>query len=98
VLVGLEGLRFTPDAVAAEEAVRSGAAVAAFLLPPTDAATIRSVIDDGDRLPQKSTFFWPKPRTGLLIRPHDAADENAPASNRPRRVVGATPPPAAPAS
>jgi hypothetical protein len=78
--------------------VRSGAAVAAYLLPPTDAATIRSVIDDGDRLPQKSTFFWPKPRTGLLIRPHDAADEKAPASNRPRRVVGATPPPAAPAS
>jgi uncharacterized protein (DUF1015 family) len=41
------------------------------------------VIDDGDRLPQKSTFFWPKPRTGLVIRPHDVADENAPASNRP---------------
>ena len=98
VLDGLEGLRFTPDAVAAEEAVRNGAAVAAYLLPPTDAATIRSVIDGGDRLPQKSTFFWPKPRTGLVIRPHDAADENAPASNRPRRVVGATPPPAAPAS
>jgi len=62
-------LRFTPDAFEAEAAVRSGAAVAAYLLPPTDAATIRSVVDRGDRLPQKSTFFWPKPRTGLVIRP-----------------------------
>jgi uncharacterized protein (DUF1015 family) len=71
-LSGLDAeLRFTPDAFEAEAAVRSGAAVAAYLLPPTDASTIRAVIDRGDRLPQKSTFFWPKPRTGLVIRPLD---------------------------
>jgi uncharacterized protein (DUF1015 family) len=64
-------LRFTPDAFEAEAAVRSGAAVASYLLPPTDAATIRSVVDRGDLLPEKSTFFWPKPRTGLVIRPLD---------------------------
>jgi uncharacterized protein (DUF1015 family) len=64
-------LRFTPDAVDAEEAVRTGAAVAAYLLPPTDASRIRDVIDRGERLPQKSTFFWPKPRTGLVLRPLD---------------------------
>jgi uncharacterized protein (DUF1015 family) len=72
VLAGLDDeLRFTPDAFEAEAAVRSSDAVAAYLLPPTDAATIRSVVDRGDRLPQKSTFFWPKPRTGLVIRPLD---------------------------
>jgi uncharacterized protein (DUF1015 family) len=71
-LAGLDGeLAFTPDAVAAEEAVRQGRAVAAYFLPSTDAATIRTVVDRGERLPQKSTFFWPKPRTGLVIRPHD---------------------------
>ena len=64
-------LRFTPDAVEAEDAVRNGEAVAAFFLPPTDAARIRDVIDRGERLPRKSTFFWPKPRTGLVIRPLD---------------------------
>jgi site-specific recombinase XerD len=32
---------------------------------------IPSIVDRGDRLPQKSTFFWPKPRTGLVIRPLD---------------------------
>jgi uncharacterized protein (DUF1015 family) len=64
-------LRFTPDAVEAEDAVRSRKAVAAFFLPPTDAARIREVIDRGERLPRKSTFFWPKPRTGLVLRPLD---------------------------
>jgi uncharacterized protein (DUF1015 family) len=64
-------LRFTPDAVEAEEAVRTGEAVAAYLLPPTDASRIRHVIDRGERLPEKSTFFWPKPRTGLVLRPLD---------------------------
>jgi uncharacterized protein (DUF1015 family) len=72
VLPGLDGgLRFTPDAVAAEEAVRDRTAVAAYFLPATDAATIRSVVDGGGQLPQKSTFFWPKPRTGLVIRRHE---------------------------
>ena len=60
-------LRFTPDAVEAEDAVRNREAVAAFFLPPTDAARIRDVIDRGERLPRKSTFFWPKPRTGLVL-------------------------------
>ena len=63
-------LRFTPDAVEAEDAVRNREAVAAYFLPPTDAARIRDVIDRGER-PRKSTFFWPKPRTGLVLRPLD---------------------------
>ena len=62
-------LRFVPDAVQAEEAVRTGQAVAAFFLPPTKVQRIRAVIDLGRRLPQKSTYFWPKPRTGFVIRP-----------------------------
>jgi uncharacterized protein (DUF1015 family) len=65
-------LRFTADAVAAEDAVRRGDAVASYFLPATDTATIRAVVEAGDRLPQKSTFFWPKPRTGLILRAHEA--------------------------
>ena len=64
-------LAFTPDAVRAEEAVRCGEASAAFFLPPTTAGRIRSAIDRAQRLPQKSTYFWPKPRTGMVIRPFD---------------------------
>jgi hypothetical protein len=66
-------LRFTPNAAAAVEAVREGRARAALLLPTTSAERIREVVARGERLPEKSTFFWPKPRTGMVIRPLDAA-------------------------
>lgn len=64
-------VRFTHDAAEAEALVRSGAAAIAYLLPPTSAARIRSVVEAGRRLPQKSTYFWPKPRTGMVLRPLD---------------------------
>ena len=50
---------------------RSGEAVAAYLLPPTTPDRIRTVIERGERLPQKSTYFWPKPRTGMVMMPLD---------------------------
>lgn len=66
---GLGEVRFVPDAVVAEDAVRHGQADLALFLPPADISRIRAVIERGGRLPQKSTYFWPKPRTGLVIRP-----------------------------
>jgi uncharacterized protein (DUF1015 family) len=66
-----EALAFTHDAVEAEDAVRLGGAAAAYILPRTNAMRIRAVIDRGERLPQKSTFFWPKPRSGMVIRAFD---------------------------
>lgn len=66
-----EALRFTPDASAAVTAVREGEAVAAYLLPPTSPERIHTVVERGGRLPQKSTYFWPKPRTGMVLMPLD---------------------------
>jgi uncharacterized protein (DUF1015 family) len=68
-LVAAEALRFVPDAEIAADAVRNGGAVAAYLLPPTTPERIRAVIERGERLPQKSTYFWPKPRTGMIMMP-----------------------------
>jgi uncharacterized protein (DUF1015 family) len=94
VLAGCDDeLRFTPDPVEAEEAVRAGEAVAAYFLPATSATRIRSVVDGGGRLPQKSTFFWPKPRTGLVIRPFEV--DERPEAEGPGAL---TPPWRAPAS
>ncbi|HEX2025741.1 MAG TPA: DUF1015 domain-containing protein [Actinomycetota bacterium] len=62
-------LRFVPDAVLAEAAVRDGSADMALFLPPARVANVRSVVARGERLPQKSTYFWPKPRTGTVLRP-----------------------------
>ncbi len=50
-------LRYVADPAAAEAAVRSGEATAAFFLPATTPSRIWSVIHRGERLPQKSTFF-----------------------------------------
>jgi uncharacterized protein (DUF1015 family) len=49
--------------------VRTGQAVAAYLLPPTHPDRILAAVERGDRLPRKSTFFWPKPRTGMIMMP-----------------------------
>jgi uncharacterized protein (DUF1015 family) len=64
-----EALRFTHDAADAERAVLTGEAIAAYVLPTTTPARVLAAIEHGDRLPRKSTFFWPKPRTGMLFMP-----------------------------
>jgi uncharacterized protein (DUF1015 family) len=64
-------LRFVHDASSACTSVEEGEALAAWLLPPTTTERIREVIDRGERLPQKSTYFWPKPRTGMVMMPVD---------------------------
>ncbi len=73
-----DALAYVPDAERAVAQVRSGVAVAAWLLPPTTTERIRSVVERGDRLPQKSTYFWPKPRTGLVMMPLDPALTTSP--------------------
>jgi uncharacterized protein (DUF1015 family) len=49
---------------------RDGADMA-FLLDPTPVAEIAAVAADGDVMPQKSTYFYPKALTGLIINPHE---------------------------
>ena len=50
-------------------AVSSGAAAAGVLLRPVSIAEIRRTADEGLLMPPKSTFFTPKLRTGLVVRP-----------------------------
>ncbi len=78
-----DALRFTHDAADADEVVRDGQASVAYLLPATTPARIRAVVDRGDRLPRKSTFFWPKPRTGMLLMPLDPATTRRSTASRP---------------
>lgn len=51
------------------ERVRSGEFQAGFLLRPVTVEQILEIADGGERMPPKSTFFHPKPRTGVVIRP-----------------------------
>jgi uncharacterized protein (DUF1015 family) len=43
----------------------------AFLLEGTPVADIVAVARDGDVMPQKSTYFYPKPLSGLVLNPHE---------------------------
>jgi hypothetical protein len=47
----------------------SATASVALLLDPTPAAEIVAVAADGDVMPQKSTYIYPKALTGLVINP-----------------------------
>jgi uncharacterized protein (DUF1015 family) len=69
-------LAFTMDATEAIAWVDAGAAPtgdlaasAALLLDPTPASEIVAVAADGDVMPQKSTYIYPKALTGLVINP-----------------------------
>jgi hypothetical protein len=57
------------DAVAA---VERGEADAAWLLEGTPVPSIQAVAREGDVMPQKSTYFYPKALTGLVINPLEA--------------------------
>ena len=66
-----DAVRFTHDAddAAAGDLLRRRRG---GLLPAADdAGAVRAVIERGERLPRKSTFFWPKPRTGMVLMPVD---------------------------
>ena len=42
-----------------------------MLLRAVDPATLCAVADGGERLPQKTTYFYPKVPAGLVIRSLD---------------------------
>jgi uncharacterized protein (DUF1015 family) len=71
-----DALAFTHDAEEADGAVREDRASAAYFLPPTTPDRIRDVVARGERLPRKSTFFWPKPRTGMVMMPLDRVERS----------------------
>lgn len=48
--------------------VESGEAQAGFLLRPVTVARLTAAAHAGVRLPEKTTFFYPKPVTGLVFR------------------------------
>lgn len=71
--VGIEDVHFQHGAALAREAVDSGDADAAVLLRPVSVARIAATARGGRLMPPKSTFFNPKPRTGMVFRELDPA-------------------------
>jgi uncharacterized protein (DUF1015 family) len=69
--LALDGVSFTPSAVEAEDAVQSGRAGAALLVRAPTIEQIEAVARAGRTMPEKSTYFYPKLTSGLLLAPFD---------------------------
>jgi uncharacterized protein (DUF1015 family) len=64
-------IAYTIDAEEAVRQVETGEGRVAFLLRSTPVEAVKKVADAGDKMPQKSTYFYPKLATGLVLRPLD---------------------------
>jgi uncharacterized protein (DUF1015 family) len=62
-------LDYTRNPADAVLAVRDGRAGLAFLLSPCTSHEVMAVADARENMPQKSTYFYPKVPTGLVISP-----------------------------
>jgi len=66
-----ENIEYTESHRHAAEAVAAGEWDVAFLVNPTSVDQVISVAATGDRMPRKSTFFFPKLATGVVMYPVD---------------------------
>lgn len=65
----LHDFGYARDTRQALDLVQSGAYDVAFLMRPTPVEQVREVAQEGENMPPKSTFFFPKLLTGLLFNP-----------------------------
>ncbi len=71
-LLGLDeedNIVYTRDPAEARSGAVSGQFSASFLLPYPRVEELKLVAGAGDKMPHKSTYFWPKAVTGLVIYP-----------------------------
>jgi uncharacterized protein (DUF1015 family) len=64
-----DGVRYTPYADEAVAAVDRGEAGAAFLVRAPTVDQVAAFAERGETMPQKSTFFYPKLTSGILLHP-----------------------------
>jgi uncharacterized protein (DUF1015 family) len=62
-----EAILYTKDDHEALDWVADGTGTGALLLNPTKVSEVQAVATAGERMPHKSTYFFPKPLTGLVI-------------------------------
>src|SRR5262245_20808064 len=62
-----EAILYTKDDQEALDWVEDGTGTGALLLNPTKVSEVQAVATAGERMPHKSTYFFPKPLTGLVM-------------------------------
>jgi hypothetical protein len=69
-----DAITYTRDAAQAVQAVAAGEAPLALLQNPPLVSQVEAVALAGERMPQKSTYFYPKLLSGLVISPLDPSE------------------------
>ena len=64
---GESGIAFNYDREDSVRKVQSGEFQLAFLIKPVRSETIKAISDASDRMPRKSTYFYPKLPSGLVV-------------------------------
>ncbi len=64
-----ECLEYSPDDAELVRKVDDGGAQLAVFLNPVPISSVAAIADAGYRMPQKSTYFYPKPAAGMVINP-----------------------------
>ena len=64
-------IAYTVDLEEAHQQIREGQYQLAFLLHPPQPGMVKAVAGAQDRMPRKSTYFYPKLPAGLIINPLD---------------------------
>ncbi len=62
-------VEYTPHAGKVVQKCSSGEAQLGICLPSTPIDAVRKIALSGGAMPQKSTYFYPKPPTGMVLRP-----------------------------
>jgi uncharacterized protein (DUF1015 family) len=70
-----ETIRYSQDEEAVLQALEKEEYQAAFILNPTKSVDILTIAASGEKMPQKSTYFYPKLVSGLLLNKIDPAEE-----------------------
>jgi uncharacterized protein (DUF1015 family) len=70
-LTSKEDVAYTMDFKEACQQIKEGKYQLAFLLNPPQPEMVKAVADAQDRMPSKSTYFYPKLPAGLIINPLD---------------------------
>jgi len=70
-LTSKEDIAYTVDLKEAYRQIKEGKYQLAFLLNPPQPEMVKAIADAQDRMPSKSTYFYPKLPAGLVINPLD---------------------------
>jgi uncharacterized protein (DUF1015 family) len=70
-----ETIRYSQDEEAVLQALEKEDFQAAFILNPPKAEDILTIATGGEKMPQKSTYFYPKLMSGLIVNKVDSDEE-----------------------